>query len=316
MKIAAFLLALTGWTLCAFAQGNDNRVPFADPSILYHNGFYYAYGTHSKDGIDVARSRNLETWQGRVGRANRRLALHKDDSFGNSRFWAPEVYRVNGRFIMYYSADLHVCAAVADHPLGPFVQKEKRPIFPDFEGIDNSLFIDKNGKGWMVFVRFDNGNVVWSVEMTDDYLHAKPETLRFCFRATQPWERKMGNVNEGMFITPYRNRYYMTYSGNDFKSQDYAIGCAVATDMKGPWTKMADNPILHSRNGLVGIGHSAMFKDKNGKLKIVFHAHNSETSVQPRRMYIADVTFKETPEGAPKMVIGDWFITARYGKVE
>ncbi|MBP5320557.1 MAG: glycoside hydrolase family 43 protein [Kiritimatiellae bacterium] len=316
MKRLAALLAAVGWGLGALAQGVDNRVPFADPSILYHNGYYYAYGTHSKNGIDVARSRDLKTWQGQVGRAKGHLALHKEDVYGESRFWAPEVYRVKDRFIMYYSADLHVCAAVADHPLGPFTQQEKRPIFPDFEGIDNSLFIDQNGKGWMTFVRFDNGNVVWSVEMSDDYLRAKPETLRFCFRATQPWELKMGSINEGLFVTRYRNRYFMTYSGNDFRSQDYGIGCAVATDMKGPWRKVADNPLLHSCNGLVGIGHSAMFRDKNGNLKIVFHAHNSTTSVQPRRMYIADVSFRDRPDGEPEMVIDKRFITARYGKVE
>jgi hypothetical protein len=35
-----------------------------------------------------------------------------------------------------------------------------------------------------------------------------------------------------------------------------------------------------------------MFTDKEGKLRIVFHAHNSTTKIHPRNMYISTVNFK------------------------
>ena len=38
-------------------------VPLGDPFILLHNGTYYAYGTHSDEGIEVYISDNLKTWK-------------------------------------------------------------------------------------------------------------------------------------------------------------------------------------------------------------------------------------------------------------
>ena len=53
---------------------------------------------------------------------------------------------------------------------------------------------------------------------------------------------------------------------------------------------------------LVGVGHSAMFTDKEGKLRIVFHAHNSTTKIHPRYMYISTVSF-ENKGGKDIMVV-------------
>jgi hypothetical protein len=53
----------------------------------------------------------------------------------------------------------------------------------------------------------------------------------------------------------------------------------------------------------VGVGHSAMFTDKAGKLKIVFHAHHNKDSIHPRAMYISDVSF--TNDAVPIMKISE-----------
>ena len=137
------------WLEALLPHLRDDRVPLADPFILYEKGTYYAYGTHSRVGITVATSTDLVHWKMDQGRSKDGLALHKDDSFGKKFFWAPEVYRVGGRYVMYYSAETHVCAATADNPLGPFRQAEKKPIL-ERGGIDNSLFIDDDGRAWMV----------------------------------------------------------------------------------------------------------------------------------------------------------------------
>ena len=42
----------------------------------------------------------------------------------------------------------------------------------------------------------------------------------------------------------------------------------------------------------MGVGHSAMFKDKTGRLRIVFHAHNSKEKIHPRNMFISNVMFR------------------------
>ena len=102
------------WLEALLPHLRDDRVPLADPFILYEKGTYYAYGTHSRVGITVATSTDLVHWKMDQGRSKDGLALHMDDSFGKQKFWAPEVYRVGGRYVMYYSAETHVCAATAD----------------------------------------------------------------------------------------------------------------------------------------------------------------------------------------------------------
>jgi hypothetical protein len=59
---------------------------------------------------------------------------------------------------------------------------------------------------------------------------------------------------------------------------------------------------------LVGVGHSAMFTDKDGKLRVVYHAHNSTRKIHPRHMYISTVSFEEK-EGKEIMVIDKDYIT-------
>ena len=51
------------------------------------------------------------------------------------------------------------------------------------------------------------------------------------------------------------------------------------------------NPLLQKPEGLVGVGHSAMFVDKEGSLRIVYHAHKDMQHIHPRAMYIGKVDF-------------------------
>ena len=105
----------------------ERLVPLADPFILFHDNLYYAYGTGAANGIVVMTSHDLKRWR-RVENGRNGLALHKNDSYGEKWFWAPEVYHVNGTFYMYYSAEEHICVATSQSPLGPFKQKEKKPM--------------------------------------------------------------------------------------------------------------------------------------------------------------------------------------------
>ena len=112
-KIILFAAMLFAAALVAYATENNEKsevIPFADPFILYEDGTYYLYGTGSDHGIAVAVSKDLKTWQWPQGE-EMFLALHKDDSYGDHWFWAPEVYKVDSRYIMYYSAEEHICLA-------------------------------------------------------------------------------------------------------------------------------------------------------------------------------------------------------------
>lgn len=276
-------------------------VPLADPFIMLYNDTYYAYGTASEDGIEVLTSKDLKTWK-RTANSKHKLALYKDDVYGNHSFWAPEVYYVNGKFYMYYSAEEHIAVATADSPLGPFTQTVKKPMLEGEKAIDNTLFIDDDGTPYMFFSRFNDGLNIWVVQLEPDLTTLKKETLHPCIHLSQQWEEVWPRVNEGAFVIKHKGLYYLTYSANSYESPFYGIGCATASNLMGEWTKYPDNPLLQKPKGLVGVGHSCTFKDKDGNLKIVFHAHSSEKEIHPRKMYITSAHF-ETRNGVDRLVI-------------
>lgn len=267
-----------------------NLVPLADPFILLYNDTYYAYGTGSEDGIEVMISEDLIYWQ-KVKNERHGLALHKDDSYGDKWFWAPEVYYVNGKFYMYYSAEEHMCVAISDSPTGPFIQEDKVPMLVGEKTIDNSLFIDDDGTPYLFFDRFNDGLNIWVAELEKDLKTIIIETLHPCIHVSQEWEEVWPRVNEGAFVIKHNDLYYMTYSANSYESQFYGIGCATAKDIMGEWTKYTHNPLLQMPGNLVGVGHSSMFRDKDGDWNIVFHAHNNNSTIHPRNMFISSVKF-------------------------
>ena len=315
-KLVALVLSLLCLSLAAWDEALDplGRVPFADPFILLHEGVYYAYGTHGDRGIGVAVSRDLKAWDFWQGRSKDGFALHRDDSYGRKWFWAPEVYRVGDKFVMYYSAETHTCAAVADSPLGPFRQLEKKPLIEDMGTIDNSLFFDRDGKPWMVFVKL--GNEVWITQLEDDCLHVKPGTRKEIVRATEPWEvaTKGKHIAEGPFVIYEKGRYILTYSVNDYRDPAYAVCYATAESPDGPWTK-CPKPVLQRGFGLAGTGHHSLFKDREGRWRIVFHAHNgaSKDGIHPRCMYVADLEVGGA-EGAPELRLGSELTTCRVAR--
>jgi len=263
-------------------------IPLADPFILLYDDVYYAYGTGAADGIAVMTSKDLKTWK-----KEPQLALHKKNSYGEKWFWAPEVYHVNDRFYMYYTAEEHICVAVSDLPSGPFIQEIQKPMLEGEKSIDNSLFIDDDGKPYLFFDRFNDGLNIWVAELEEDLMTIRKETMHPCIHVSQEWEKVWPRVNEGSFVVKHNDVYYMTYSANSYESPFYGIGCATATEIMGEWTKYPHNPLLQKPENLVGTGHSSMFKDKKGDWKIVFHAHNDINKIHPRNMYISNVGFKK-----------------------
>ena len=296
------LLPLILFTLamlpCRGQSAGVSELPLADPFILCHEGRYYAYGTGER-GFRVYESTDLRHWN-KGG-----IALDFDKVWGTRQFWAPEVYYVEskGLFYMFYTAEEHICVATSDSPEGPFVQDKIKPIREE-KGIDASLFIDNDGKAYLYFVRFTGGNVIWAAEMDDDLKGIREETLTECIRASEPWETIDSEVTEGPSVIRAGDTYYLLYSANHFRCKDYAIGYATASSPLGQWNRYEGNPIFRrgfpKAGNLVGIGHGAPFRSRNGRLMYVFHAHNSVERISPRLMYI-NSRLKVSRSGVLKM---------------
>src|SRR5690606_18734702 len=246
-----------------------NGIFQADPTIFYHNGFYYLYGTKGENtdwGFEVYQSKDLETWIGPVGATNG-FALVKKDAFGDVGFWAPQVWYENGKFMMAYTANENIAMAVSDSPLGPFEQTQQKPFIAEGEQIDPFIFIDTDGKKYLYHVRLTDGNRIFVAELNADYAGIKKETLKECIHASLPWENVDNvpwSVAEGPTVLRHDGRYYMFYSANDFRNPKYAVGVAVADNVYGPWQRIGDTALLSIHNTKwSGTGHGDVFKQGN-----------------------------------------------------
>ena len=245
-----------------------------------------------------------------LGRRQGSLALDKRDSYGNKWFWAPEVYLIDGTYYMYYSAEEHICVATSESPLGPFRQKEKRPMI-EGRNIDNSLFIDPNGQAYLFWVKIDTCNAIWVCELEKDLQTPRPDTARPCISMSQEWEKIWPSVNEGPFVIRHKGTYYLTYSANSYECPDYGIGYATADHPLGPWTKSEHNPILQSPGTLQGCGHHAVFRDKRHRYRVVFHAHHAPGQISPRIMHFTRLKFIPQKNTADRLIFLPDYFTPR-----
>ena len=104
----------------------NKEIFLGDPTILMENNKYYLYGS-SAGGIDstsigflVYESTNLKYWEPRS------YALRKGDAYGDSGFWAPQVFKKDDLFYMVYVANENITLASSKSPLGPFKSKLKK----------------------------------------------------------------------------------------------------------------------------------------------------------------------------------------------
>ena len=296
------------------------RLPFtaADPFILRaSDGRYYLYCT-SEDGsgFPVRSSADLLNW------TEHGLALRaKDGRWANDTFWAPECYELGGKYVLLYSANwkdnptqalenYRIGAAVADTPVGPFVEMSDRPIFdPGYPIIDANLY-QEGGRYYLYYSRccYEHNvdgleeSWIYGVELKPDFSGVIGEPV-LLLRPEQPWEGRSAAAtgrrwNEGSFLMKAGDRYLMTYSGNFFGGPDYAVGYAVGETPLGPFVKAEENPILERYGDVTGTGHSCMLHSPEGQLLICYHGR-TETTGQDRVGFISPA--EVTPEG--RMII-------------
>ena len=276
---------------------NPVQENIADPAILKDGGRYYVYATHSADhplmkrGIRLFSSQNLTQWQ------DHGFVIQEEQSWGSSRFWAPDIIKKDGHYYLYYATDTRICVAKSNHPMGPFVEWKGSPIEPESVRIDAHVFQDGD-QTYFYYVRFNQGNEIWGGELNDDMVTIKQETLRLMIRPDQPWERHQAAIVEGPVILKHDGLYYLTYSGSHFESPHYAVGYATSKSPLGPWKKYAHNPVMKSTAYAHGTAHHCFTTSPDGKEHfILYHQHRDLTHTEPRQMAIDRVQFVSQKEG-------------------
>jgi len=142
---------------------NPLDVAFGDPFILNDgNGKYFMYGTGggATDGFAAYSSANLVDWkyEKQVYQGN------TPDSWASKFFWAPEVYKIENKYYLFFSAqwkvnptneeeNFMIGVAESESPLGPFVELYDKPIFdPGYPIIDANVY-QEAGKFYLYYSR-------------------------------------------------------------------------------------------------------------------------------------------------------------------
>jgi GH43 family beta-xylosidase len=259
-----------------------------DPFILRaEEGQYYCYATSAPDGFKAWSSADLVHWTD-IGYAYQR----KENSWAESDFWAPEVVRQDGKYIMHYSArwgknqSLRIGVASADSPGGPFIDVFNRPMFDfGYAAIDGHVLIDDDEGKYFFYSRDCSENIIngrheshlYVAELNDDLISFRGEPLLIT-RPEQEWELRSGPEwlwNEGPFVLKHEGKYYLMYSANFYASRDYSVGYALAENPMGPFIKATHNPVLFSTDPEIsGPGHNSVTTSPDGsELFIIYHVH-------------------------------------------
>lgn len=286
---------------------------FADPFVLRTPTGYFAYGTgetveRNSTGelraFKILRSPDLVTWT--VAGAALPVASESEQHV----YWAPEVAVYKGRYHLYYSSapagqdERHrLRVAVANDPLGPFI--EQGSVLPVADGfsIDAHPFCDPRDNRWYLYFAKDyfearTGTGIAVVPLTPDLLHAAgPATA--VLRANADWQIYERNralygrqwtawhTVEGPCVVVHDGRYYCFYSGGNWQTHEYGVSYAVAEHPLGPWQHAPETGpvVLRQRAGeVLGPGHNAYTVAPDGTEMLVYHAWDPARTA--RRMFI------------------------------
>jgi len=279
----SFLFACSlAFMACTGTKNHNPVLPglYADPEILYaeKTGKYYIYPTSDGftnwmgDYFKVFSSDDLKQWtdEGMI------LNLKEDVSWANNNAWAPciiEKKDKNGEYKYYYyfTAEKQIGVAVADHPIGPFIDSgkpligvEKPEGMPRGQNIDPDIFTDpQSGKNYLYW-----GNYYMAVcELNDDMVSIIPNTTRILI-SNDTYYSEAAHVF-------YRNGfYYISWSKNDTRSEDYEVRYVKTTSPVGPIDPSQSEVIIAKdpEKGIYATGHhSILQKPGTDEWYIVYH---------------------------------------------
>ncbi len=303
-----------------------SEVAVHDPSIFKDDdGTYYAFGTH----YAVAKSTDLMSWTQyasdgqwqklydattpytHLGRQwpkaiedTVKAVNPKDkgnDTIGTT--WAPDVIKLGSKYYMYYSltdafgsrgsAIARVEASSVTGPYSDNVVLFKTGKEGDPNGIDPTVFYDKEGKLWMVF-----GSAFGGINIIE--LNASGKDIGLPTEEEQAlidsglygetiWQASDNNA-EGpyIFYNEQLDYYYLMCSYGDLNTT-YNMRVARSKNPNGPYedidgtdvssdstagNKLAGNYQFNGGEVRVGLGHNSVLVE-DGKYLVVSHVRNA-----------------------------------------
>jgi len=295
-----------------FVSPSFTNIAVHDPSVIFANNQYYAFGSH----LSVAKSPDLMRWSRVAEGVNPSNSMFNNVNSELSEaltwaqtntLWAPDVAYVNGRYLMYYNAckgDSPVSAlgiASASRIEGPYTDNglilrsgmwgqisEDGTVYNGQthpNAVDPSVFYDNSNRLWMIYGSYSGGIFIMQLNASTG----------FPLSGQGYGKHLMGgnhSVIEGAYVTysPETNYYYMfvSFGGLD-ATGGYNIRVSRSRNPNGPYldAKGTDMSTVKSNPRLpifdkaslephgVKLMGNYLFAGTNNQLGYVSPGHNS-----------------------------------------
>ena len=254
-------------------------VPMPDPTVTVGSHTDYLYtgaGGYDPPNISVRAFTDLEHLSAEVD------AMPALPPWTTGWTSAPDVRRVDGRYVMWFSSpDVDdilatgvpakcIGVGVSTSPFGPFIVA-RQPVVCDPSGsIDPRTFVAPDGQLWLDWKSDVNAawgpaqdpdlpqnqpTVLWAQRLAPDgmTLEGSPYEL---LAATRPWEHKLIEAPEMVHAD---GRFYLFFLANPSYQDGDGIGVAVCRGPAGPCEEPYAGPILGSSPLGLGPGEESLF---------------------------------------------------------
>lgn len=254
-----------------------------DPMLVADHGQYYAY--FSTAFLDKTHA-NVPELVGAPGRwgpevdAMPRLPVWAVDARHGGKVWAPYVRRIDGHWLMYFSAVVKrpgrifhcLGVATARSAAGPFEPVGTTPLECQLDqggDIDVQPFTDPSGPGgvrhpWYILWKSDNNSLtpiqptlIWSAPLADDGLTVSGAP-RVIFAPDVAWQLPVLEAPQ-MVHSPLGGDWLFYSAGRGFFTGAYAIGVARCDGPLGLCHDLGEAPLVSTNQQGEGPGEETVF---------------------------------------------------------
>jgi len=269
-----------------------------DPSICRVGADYYIATSTFEwfPGVQIHHSRDLVHWRLLTRPLDRLSQLDLRGCPHSAGVWAPCLSHDGERFWLIYTNTRHWGNGWWDSPNylvtaesieGPWSE----PVFLNVSGFDPSLFHDRDGRKWLLNMRWDGrpGRPSFSGIELQQY---DPAAGGLAGPVRLIWSGTERGTTEGAHLYR-RDGWYWLLCAEGGTGHGHCVSVARSRDIAGPYETHPDNPILHAPRDadppLYKCGHGSLIQAGDGSWWLThlcgraIRSFNAEDTVEGNR---------------------------------
>lgn len=257
----------------------------ADPSVVFHDGLYHYCRSIGAGAVGVASTPRLQD----IGRAPMVVVWRPKPGTAWSReVWAPELQRVQGRWMIYVAASdgrnrnhrMVALQAETDDPQGPWRFCGKVAAPTDRWAIDG-IVVEQGARLYFVWSGWRHAGDGFPQRL---YIAPMSDPWTICGERRElaaplhAWERRGASLLEAPAVLYAAGQVFLAYSASGSWTDHYAIGLLRfrGGDMLDPaaWERRAEPAFVQRPcDGVFGPGHNCFVQSPDGRETwAVYHA--------------------------------------------